>query len=1486
MEFFSYEVQCTIGDRTAYNSLFFLYLYFIILHKKYVMTKIYKILVLTCILTCLIIRPGQSQNNQARFRHLNAWDGFTSATVWSIYKDSRGFMWFGSHDGLYRYDGYQFKAYKHDPEDSTSLSNNSIRRILEDKDGNLWMGSSWYGLNKYDRAKDNFKRYYPNPDTLNKAANGISDIYQDNKGTLWVTSLTGGLHEYLDSTENFRTYKYDTVNAISFHNFIRTMYEDSRGNFWLGAWNGLFMFDRNYKNYLQPYFLDNVNVIHRYNRGNETVAVDNFEKERFFLDFRFNDIYEDQTGNLWFTTAHGLLKYDTTLMQLTLFEEDENDPFAISSDYTKLIVNDPYSAEPSFWFPTDWGLNHFYPETGRSITYYHDPDDPHTTPYSNMQGIYLDDCGLLWVGIESSGVSILNLMNTHYEYFRIDPLTEGEQMHTATTFCEDSYGYLWVGTEKGGLYKYDSNMNLVEQYDLRLTDCEWSARWNFIYSMTETPDSLLWIGSINHGLFLYDRPNNEFIQCNLYVRGTQYICFRIESIFQDSFGWYWVGSINNAGLLYCKPGLVKPVEFYGINHPVLGYMDIRDFHEDNNRNLWVVSNGGGIFILRPENRESLEFEKFIPGPEFENLFLNTLSIYSDNDSILWFGGIHGLIRYSKITESVTTFNSANGMVADFIYDIEGDGKHLWISTDKGLARFDPQASGEEMVKIMRLTDGVPFEDIYTFDLYKSDDGMIYIGGKRGSGKGFYRFHPDQIMENSHIPPLVITSFEVNNSPFPLDTNITEKKHIQLKHNQNYFSFEFAALDYVNPERNKYTYKLEGVDNDWIHSGTRRFVNYTGVSPGTYTFRVKGSNNDGIWNEEGTSIVVSITPPPWKTWWAFTLYGLFIISILIIIIRFYIRRQQLIHNLEVEQIQTEKLEELDKMKSRFFANISHEFRTPLTLILGPVEKIINSVKDKTITSELSMVHRNARRLQKLINQLLSLSKLESGKLQLQAQEMDAVPLIRGYVQSFESLAKQKGIELIIKTETDSIMAWLDQDKIEAVLYNLLSNAFKYTEAGGRIEITLSNSLKIDNQQTTIDNLIIKVSNTGSGIPPEKLSHIFNRFYQADNGFSKDQEGTGIGLALTKELVELHHGNISVESEVEVGTTFTVVLPLGMEHLKDQEIVGSQQSPVSILHSPFFSRHSSVNSLQSTVFSRQSSVGSEEPLIVNRESVLSETESSIVNRQPSIGNNLQPATRNLQQQNQPILLIVEDNTDLRVYIRSYLDQSYHIIEAENGKEGLKAAISHIPDLIISDVMMPEMDGYELSKHLKTDERTSHIPLILLTARASMESKIEGLETGADDFITKPFDAQELTVRVKNLINQRRKLTEKLMKKAREKGVTNWLELSDSGINVMDQKFMQKALKVVEENLADPEFKIDHFSKAMALSHSQLYRKIHALTDQSPNKFIRSTRLQKAAEMIARHEANIAEIAYDVGFNNPSYFAACFKKQFGKLPSEYLQ
>jgi len=1429
--------------------------------------------IFTIIFCLAIILNGLSsfsQTHRARFRHLTAKEGFTSAAVWTIYKDSKGFIWFGTADGLYRYDGYQFKAYKNEPSDPFSISGNSINKIFEDQDGILWFGSNELGLNRYDRARDHFKRYYPNPDTSSLLVNGILCIYQDKTGTLWFSTPTGGLHQYVDSTDNFISYRYDTINPVNYKNFIKCIYEDSQGNLWTGMWEGIYIFDRKEKKYHEPEFLTKVEGIYRFYDRDEFISFkDIFGGNDDFRKYRYNSIIEDTNGIIWFATNGGLLKYDPEQVRLSIYERQLGNPVSLSDITIRDIIDNPFNDYRSLWISTGWGLNNFDKATGLCVQYFHDPVNPQSLAYSNIFGMYLDDDGLLWIGNEFGGLSILNVMNTHYEYYQIDPTPEEDQLHTATTFYKDQYGYTWVGTETGGLFRYDQEMNLIDHYSFYLSDifCRWC---NFIYSINETNDGHLWVGTLCNGLYLFNRSKNDFTHCKLIRDGSVLQYEKINAVFKDSFGWQWVGTSVPTGLFYQKPGNRIRTEFHPINQDPLEHIEIRSFYEDEDSTLWIATSGEGIYLLRPESRDSLFFEKLKPKADIGAMLNSILAIYCDYQNNLWFGGSHGLTRYSTLDGSIANFNSSNGLNADLIYDIEGDQQYLWLSSDKGLLRFDPKESGEKKVKIMQLSDGVPFDDIYTWDIYKSEDGMIYVGGKRGSGDGFYRFHPSNIRENKQIPPIVITGFQVKNKPIQLDSNITEKRRFLLKHNENYFSFEFAALDYVNPERNLYAYKLEGVDEDWVQSGTRRFVNYTGISPGSYTFRVKGSNNDGVWNEEGISMAIIVLPPPWKTWWAYTLYAIAFGALLLALRSYDLKRQRLKQNLELEKVEKDKLGELDKMKSRFFANISHEFRTPLTLILGPLGNLEKEAPSEKSKKEFNIIQRNALRLQQLINQLLSLSKLESGQMKLQAQELNIVQLVRGYTQSFESLAMQKKIKLDFKSDEDKIMVWADQDKVEKILYNLLSNAFKFTDASGSISVNVGYRIpdagyKIQDAGYRMQDsdhrsqitghkhhkgVVISVSDTGSGIDADRLPHIFDRFYQVDDTYKSDAEGTGIGLALTKELVELHQGTISVSSERGAGSRFEVFLPLGEAHLKSEER-GEKWSEAKPRDIP--------------------------PGAGRKLSTVNWNEAGPSDIPPEAGQQL--ATDS----DKPILLIVEDNSDLRTYIRGQLEDAYNIIEAKDGEQGLARAIEHVPDLVISDVMMPKMDGFELCSELKTDERTSHIPVILLTARASSESKIEGLETGADDFITKPFDPQELLVRINNLINLRRRLREDLIKDLSKPGFPRF-ENATSSINSADQEFIKKATLIVENHLDDQEFTIESFGKEMALSRVQLHRKLRALLDYNTSEFIRGIRLSKAAQMLLEKQGNIAQIAYEVGFNNLSYFSKCFQEMYGKSPSDY--
>jgi signal transduction histidine kinase/DNA-binding response OmpR family regulator len=807
--------------------------------------------------------------------------------------------------------------------------------------------------------------------------------------------------------------------------------------------------------------------------------------------------------------------------------------------------------------------------------------------------------------------------------------------------------------------------------------------------------------------------------------------------------------------------------------------------------------------------------------------------FPDSDgSTLWIGTQGGgLCQFDKGTGEFTIYTKKDGLPVNRVLKIIADPKgNLWLAADWNICMFD---TAKKMIKYFEASNELPASP---FACLIDHEGELFFGGYRG----LVRFYPDSMKDNSYVSDPVLTDLKINYKPAELDTVITEKKSIVLAYQQNYLSFEFAALDFYRPELYQYAYKMEGADKDWVFTdATRRYATYTNLDPGKYIFRIKCANNNGVWNEQGTSVRIIITPPWWRTGWAYVLYALILGSIVVGLWRFQVRRIQIRSELKMKSFETQKLQEIDSMKSRFFANISHEFRTPLTLILGPINKILTKTRNQEIKQELNIMQRNAQRLQRLINQLLDLSKIEAGKMTLQARPENIVALLNRIVQSFESQAKLKGIELKFQSEQDEIIAFIDRDKIENIFYNLLSNALKFTSQGGNVAVVCK--IQFVNRKSEI---VIAVADTGIGIPPNRLDKIFNRFYQVDDSYTREHEGSGIGLALTRELVDLHHGKIEVESELNKGTTFRVYLPLGKEHLKPEEIAADQSAsadsePAGGLHI-------------------------EEPS-KDSDSTRSDLRHSEGFAPPSHRKAL------------PLVLIVEDNRDMRSYMQDCLASDYRVIEAVDGEDGLHRAIDKIPDLIISDVMMPRMDGFEMCGRLKSDERTSHIPIILLTARASAESKIKGLELGADDYLIKPFDRTELLVRAKNLIEQRRKLRERFSRDIS-------LQPKEIAVTSYDEKFLQRTMDIIEQHLADSEFTIDSLLKEVGMSRMQLHRKLRALINCSASEFIRVLRLKRAAQLLQQKSGNVTEVAFEVGFNNLSYFSRCFRQQFGKLPSEY--
>lgn len=1388
--------------------------------KNYAVKKVLSLFIFLAGLIFYSTSSLLAQSHKYNFQHLSSADGLPPV-VYSVVKDHEGFMWFATINGLYRYDGKSFKSYKYHPNDTSSISGNVLypTYLLEDKNETLWVGTNANGLNKYNKYTETFTRYKNNPNNPGSlSSNGVVKFYQDPSGIIWVAT-DDGLNKYYPQTDEFSVYKPDPNNLNSKSNEIASMFQDSKGLFWVGTQNGLYIFNRSTNTFQKHEQLSKIQA----NYKNTAIR----------------EVIEDNEGILWFGANCGLIRYNRQTNEIKYYSHDANDPKSIIDNDIYSIVVNPDNGGNVFWLASTGGLISFNRRNEQLTGYKHDPKDPNSLSSNLIWDVYLDNSGTLWISTEN-GVNYIHLKESPFTYYPLIVPNTNEQ-HSATSFCRDSNGNLWVGSHNGGLFRFDRQMQIVGHQDFG-EEQKKKLAYNYVRSIYEDASGTIWLGNSGGGTYKYATEKEAFEPMPFQLDESN-IVYRI---FEDSFGVLWISS--SLDLLQLDKPSGKIVFFYDQHNTSIKVNKNYKFYEDKEKCLWIGTAGEGVFMLRPENREKMLFINFKHDPDDPSSISSNIvnAIREDANNNLWLATSRGVNKYLREKQAFECVDNDNGIGTEYVYHLEADNNgNLFLSTENGFLKFNPYSSEKEKSKVFRIQDGLPFDEIFPYFFYKDQDGKIYVGGGKDSEKGFFVFQPDSIQQNEHIPPIAITNFKIRNEEVKLDSSITKIKQINLIYKQNYISFNFAALDYINPSKNHYAFMLEGYDDDWVYPGNRAFANYTSVPPGDYVFRVKGSNNDGKWNEQGASIGISISKPPWNSWWANAIY------ILIIVVLFYgwrrydLKRQQLKQQLEIEHLESERLAELDKMKSRFFANISHEFRTPLTLIIGPIAKLIERTREKATLDDLGIIHRNATRLQKLINQLLSLTKLESGNMKLQAKEEDLVLIVKGYIQSFSALADQKEITLTFKSKKKEHSIFVDRDKLEKIMFNLLSNAFKFTNQGGEIRVSLSSYIYPKNNKHGVK---IVVQDNGKGIPNELIPHIFNRFYQAEEATEQLQEGTGIGLSLTKELVKLHQGKIWVDSEIGKGSRFTVFFPF---HDARQENMVMEEDEESIAKT-------------------ESADNIEESAEKEHETMFKELSGDL--------------NTFLGSDNIPIVLVVEDNTDMRTFIRGYLEETYRVIEAVNGEEGFAKAIQEIPDLVISDVMMPKMDGNQMCNKLKGDERTSHIPVILLTAKAGLDSKIEGLEAGADAYLSKPFDGKELMIRVKNLISQRQKLRDFFRGKLTSLQQSPLSRLDESGITSMDQKFVEKAIKVVEEHMTNPDFSVQFFGQEMAMSRIQLHRKLKAIVNQSASSFVRTLRLNRAALLLSKQAGNVTEVAYDVGFNNLSYFAKCFSEQFGCTPSDF--
>jgi signal transduction histidine kinase/ligand-binding sensor domain-containing protein/AraC-like DNA-binding protein len=1426
---------------------------------------------------CFLFAGAKGQNINYRVQHITTEEGLSQNTVDCILKDSHGFMWFGSWNGLNRFDGYTFRIYKSDNSIS-GLTSNFIYSLAEDKNGNIWIATR-NGLNCLNYSTNKVTRLYSNLSDVNSiSGNYIHVVFCDSKGHLWVGTDQNGLDVFdIDTKTNnlkkIKHYKFvssetDRVNVIE---------EDSKGNFWIGTGNGLVLIAPSGK---QIIF------------SNEPLSSGSISHNEVLC------IFEDLKGTLWVGTLYGLNRFDAARKVFIRYYNNFSDPNSISHSVVNSICEDKNG---TLIIGTLGGLDFYHPGLDNFSHFPVNTEIDFSLNNKFINSIYAEDQGNVWVGTDKGGINKYNIYQKQFKFIGHDKYNVNSLSHPTVNSIAEDQTYLWIGTAGGGLNTYNKHTHQFKHYR-KLSHIPGSISSDYIAAISIDRNKEIWIGTWGGGLVRFSSPESNSFETYLPSTNPNSIISEfISSLLIETDERILIGTLGGLDMFYPKSGQFKHVATsQNLKNRI---NEVGCLVKDNTGYYWIGTRNG-LYRISAKKIEGVltdnDVERFVHSEEnSESIPGNyVISLYQATDGAIWVGTYgEGVCRISIDQSGILkfeTFNQSKGLSNNVVYSIlEDNSKRIWFSTDKGLSCYDSQLKG---FRNYYLTDGLQGNQFYWTAGYKGLNGILYFGGLNGLNY----FCPDSIKPSKRLPQVVITDLKVFNTSVTengtgvdegiYQKNIDQTEEIRLSYKENVFSLEFSALEYFLPEKIQYAYKLEGVDKDWVFvPASRRFAGYTNLQGGEYEFYVKCTNSDGEWGQP-RKIKIIITPPFWATYW----FVLSCIAAIIIGTAYYFqyrtrrlkkrkrelerivkertaqieeqneairlqaeklaRRQELIEgqksrleqqNSEISE-QRDKLIELNRkvqvanqLRLRFFTNISHEFRTPLTLIMGPIEKMLANWRgDAENFQTLQMVNRNAQRLLHLINHLMEFRKIETGKQTLRISGGNSNDFFENIFVSFAEHAKLRKIQYSFTPLAEPLKDWMDIEKIENIVFNLLSNAFKFTSDEGKVSLSLRYiEMPVKDIAKEVRCLEIKVADTGIGIPQDQLNSIFKRFYRVESTENLKVKGSGIGLSLTRELVKAHHGSISVESEIGKGSIFTVRIPVNPDVYNVSEIT-------------------------------EQASGSNANFKIQAEILQSEYVHAIrpdLEIEQDEGNKFK-------------LLVVEDNYDLRSFLISSLQKDYIVYEAENGAQGCQLAVQHVPDLVISDIMMPELDGLEMCTRLKENLQTSHIPIILLTARSSVENWIEGFEIGADDYVPKPFSFDILKARIANLIENRQKLRKLFMREIK-------VEPTQLASTPTDEQFLRKAFSVVEEHYINPEFGVEEFVDLMAVSRSLLHKKLTALTDQSAGDFITAIRLKKSIQMLKKGEGNISEIAYQTGFNDPKYFSRLFKKHFGVSPSDYV-
>lgn len=1355
-----------------------------------------------------------AQNSQYKFVRLDNKQGLSHNQVTSIYKDSKGFMWFGTMSGLNRFDGYKFKVFKHSIQDSTSISDNFIQNITEDNDHNLWVNTR-NGVNIYNPQTESFQR---SPSVLLKRFDltrlTFKTLWKDRLGNVWGIGSTSGIYiQEAKTGKMIRLSHKDNDTTSLKSNIVASVKEDLNDNYWVIHQDGIIekIQKKSFKVVFRSYELQNQHL------GNLTDL----------------ELFIDKDNDLWILPGESRGLYYLNTHNKTFLHITKDSPNCkLNTNIVRHITQDNQGI---IWIGTDHGGINLLNKKDFTVRYLlNNPEDDKSISQNTINSMYKDDQGIIWIGTFKNGISYYheNLIKFQLIKHQLNNL-QSIDFDDVNCFAEDAKENLWIGTNGGGLIYYDRHSGHFSSYVHQATNPN-SLSNDIILSLYLDNTQKLWIGTYFGGLDIFDGKRFHSFRNN--PCDPQSIADdRIWRVFEDSKSNIWIGTLGGGldqfnrqkeTFLHYRNGDINSVR-----SPY-----VICFQEDKDKNIWIGT-ADGIDVLLNQTGRFMHYEHETNNPQSLSNN-NVTAILEDSRKWIWVATREGLNLFNKEKGTFKVYREEDGLPDNAIVALLEDNSHnLWVSTPNGLS----------CISVAKMSDGGCSASFKNYDeadglqgkafnenaAFKTRKGELVFGG----ANGINIFQPSEIKTNKTIPAVILTDFLIFNRSVKVNERfdgrvilkraICEAKELDLKYSENIFSIEFTALNFIHPEKNRYMYKLEGFNEDWMKAdGKNRKATYTNLNPGKYIFRVKASNNDNYWNEQGISITITVLPPFWKTKFALFIYILLIIGALLLSRTILLERARLKFRLEQERRESQQSHELDMMKIKFFTNISHEFRTPLTLIITPLEKIIKNTKDDELKQHLGLIFRNAKRLLNLVNQLLDFRRMEVQELKLAPTRGNIVEFIKEISYSFSDISEKKNIQFTFLSEVGAFETYFDQDKLEKILFNLLSNAYKFTPEQGAVsvELRLVHDFS-DAYQSQGKQLEIRVKDSGIGIEPEKHEKIFERFFQNELSGNIINQGSGIGLSITREFVKLHKGTITVESEPGNGSCFIILLPL--------------QSAGGIITNKPTSEGISEN------FERE--------------------------------NRTSESTLTIEGNDKPVILIIEDNEDFRFYLKDNLKDSYYVLNASNGKDGWRQILSHVPDLVVSDIMMPEITGIELCQKIKNDTRTSHIPVILLTARHAEEQKLEGFQSGADDYITKPFNFEILELRIKNLISQRESLRNAFQKQI----VINPSEIS---VTSLDEKLILKAISTVEKNISNPDFSVEELSRELAMSRVHLYKKLLSLTGKSPIEFIRVIRLKRAAQLLEKSQLSISEIAYEVGFNNPKYFTKYFKTEFGVLPSQY--